>query len=220
MPPVQSKPLSRGQLAALWNTPRREDGKTPKQLCLAFGLREAWRAQYGEEKTYGMLEFVKDRLRKRCKLSVSTSALHQFFKKFDADPDQFPGKIYGAWRGRKRALSGTREAAVARSLMARNANHDMEPTASAAITWNPKATLNLATGQPVDKKIIHRIMKTLCHDGDPSEPWVHGAVFARIALKPDDLKRRYAWCAHTAGLGHSAEWYNGRCKSVRSETLF
>ena len=151
---------------------------------------------------------------------MSTSALHQFFKKFDADPDQFPGKIYGAWRGRKRALSGTREAAVARSLMARNANHDMEPTASAAITWNPKATLNLATGQPVDKNIIHRIMKTLCHDGDPSEPWVHGAVFSWIALKPDDLKRRYAWCAHTAGLGHSAEWYNGRCKSVRSETLF
>ena len=75
MPPVQSKALSQEQLAELWNTPRREDGMTPKQLCLAFGLREAWRAQYGEEKTYGMLEFVKDRLKKRCKLSVSTSAL-------------------------------------------------------------------------------------------------------------------------------------------------
>ena len=93
MPTVQSKPLSQDQLAELWNTPRREDGMTPKQLCLAFGLREAWRAQYGEEKTYGMLEFVKDRLRKRCRLSVSTSALHQFFKKFDADPDWLTGKM-------------------------------------------------------------------------------------------------------------------------------
>ena len=107
---------------------------TPKQLCLAFGLREAWRAQYGEEKAYGMLEFVKDRLKKRCKLSVSTSALN--------DADWFLGQIYGARRGRKRALSGTQEAVIARSLMARKANHDMEPTASAAVAWNPKATLN------------------------------------------------------------------------------
>ena len=105
MPPVQSKPLSQDQLAALWNHPRTKDGMTPKHLCLAFGLREAWRAQYGEEKAYGMLEFVKDRLRKRCRLSVHTPALHQFFKKLDADPDWFPGKIYGARRRRRRALS-------------------------------------------------------------------------------------------------------------------
>ena len=93
MPPVQSKPLSQDQLAELWNTPKREDGMTPKQLCLAFGLREAWHAQYGEERTYGMLDFVKDRLRKRCKLSVPTCALHQLLKKFDADHDWFLGEI-------------------------------------------------------------------------------------------------------------------------------
>ena len=154
----------------MWNHPRTKDGMTPQHLCLAFGLRETWRAHYGEEKAYGLLDFVKDRLRKRCKLSVSTSALHQLFKKFDADPDWVPGRICGARRGRKRALRGTRDAAVASSSMARKANHDMEPTASAAIAWNPKATLNPATGQPVDKKVIYRMMKTLCHDDEPSKP--------------------------------------------------
>ena len=91
--------------------------------------------------------------------------------------------------------------------MARKENHDMEPTASAAIAWNPKAALNPQTGQAVDKKVIYRIMKTLCHDGDPSKPWVHSAVFSKQALNPDDLQRRYGWCVHIAELGYTAEWY-------------
>ena len=57
----------------------------------------------------------------------------------------------------------------------------------------------------MDKKVIYMIMKTLCHDDEPSKPWLHGAVFCKIALNPDDSKRRYAWCVHIAGMGHSAE---------------
>ena len=58
MPTVQSKPLSHEQLAAAWNHPRTKDGMTPKHLCLVFVLRETWRAQYGEEKAYGLLEWI------------------------------------------------------------------------------------------------------------------------------------------------------------------
>ena len=49
--------------------------------------------------------------------------------------------------------------------------------------------MNPATGQPVDKKVIYRIMKTLCNDDELSKPWLHGAVFCKIALKPDESKR-------------------------------
>ena len=75
------------RLAEMWNAPSRNDGVAPKQLCLAFGLREAWCVHRGEEKTHGLLQFVKESLRTRCKLDASTSALHQYFKQFDADPE-------------------------------------------------------------------------------------------------------------------------------------
>ena len=195
------------QLSHYWSTPSREgEGMTPRQAFVAYGLREAWRANHGD-KTYGMLLFVKEHLAQTSQLKVSPQALFNLYKKFDADPEWFPGKLSGGKRGRKRALSGTAEASVARSLMARKATHDMEPTASVAIAWSPKAIINPNTGQPVDKKVIYRIMSTLCHDGDPTKPWVHGPIFSKLALNPGDVERRYNFCVHLANKRHRAQWY-------------
>ena len=37
----------------------------------------------------------------------------------------------------------------------------------------PKATLNPATGQPVDKNLIYTVFREACYDEDPNDTWDH-----------------------------------------------
>ena len=137
------------------------------------------------------------------------AAIGQFFAKVDNDESWFPGKLYGSKGGRPKALSPTNESVIARSAMAMKLR-DEEPTADAVIAQTPRAACNPATGEAVDKKVIYEILSRLCHDGDPSKPWVHGARFAKNALSAIDLTKRWNWTVFMANLNHQAIWYFNR----------
>ena len=85
----------------------------------AWALREYWREDKDSE--YGMLAFIAGKLSKSGGGKPSPQAVGQFFAKVDADTSWFPGKLEGQQRGRKRSLSKTQEAAIARSAMSMKA---------------------------------------------------------------------------------------------------
>ena len=87
---------------------------------------------------------------------------------------------------------------------------DEDPAADAIIAQNPRAALNPATGEAVDKKVIYEILSRLCHDGDPTKPWVHRVRFAKNALSTIDMTKRWNWAFFLANLHHLATWYFNR----------
>ena len=91
----------------------------------AWALRKCWREEKDSE--YGMLAFIAGKITKSGGGHPSPQALGQFFAKTDADASWFPGKLEGEPWGRKRGLSKTQEASIARSAMAMKANN-VEPT--------------------------------------------------------------------------------------------
>ena len=68
----------------------------------------------------------------------------------DADPAWYPGKNTGAPPGRKRTLSTHARATIKRSAEALKAT-SLEPTYPMLLARCPKATRNLATGEPVQQ---------------------------------------------------------------------
>ena len=101
------------------------------------------------------------------------------------------------------------EAVIARSAMAMKFR-DEDPAADAIIAQTPRAALNPATGEAVDKKVIYEILSRLCHDGDPTKPWVHRVRFAKNALSTIDMTKRWNWAFFLANLHHLATWYFNR----------
>ena len=85
----------------------------------AWALREYWREDKDSE--YGMLAFIAGKLSKSGGGKPSPQAVGQFFAKVDADTSWFLGMLEGQQRGRKRSLSKTQEAAIARSAMSMKA---------------------------------------------------------------------------------------------------
>ena len=84
---------------------------------------------------------------------------------------------------------------------------DLEPTADLIVARNKRAAINPQTGKPVDKKVIYDIFRRLCHDGDPSKPWVHAARFSKNALAEADMIKRMTWATFIGDLGHTAGWF-------------
>ena len=62
-------------------------------------------------------------------------------------------------------ISGAKRKLLARSAMAM-AQRGEEPTYPALVAANPKALLNPATGEPVDKKNVYDILRAECYDDD------------------------------------------------------
>ena len=92
-------------------------------------------------------------------------ARSEFFAKVDVDPAWFPGKSSQERFGPLPVINGTKRKLVARSAMAM-AQRGEEPTYPALVAANPKALLNPATGEPVDKKIVYDILRAECYDDD------------------------------------------------------
>ena len=191
-------------LAAAWTHAKRGT-LTAWSEAKVWALREVYLEAHGG-KTYGLNAWIHTRVKKAGGGNPSPEAIGQLLAKIDDDEAWFPGRRYGSMGGRPKALSETNRGVIARSAMAMKEN-DEEPTWESVLAHNPRAAINPQTGELVTKKSIYDILKTLCHDGDPSKPWVHGARFAKGALTDGDLQKRFGWGQHIADIGHTAQFY-------------
>ena len=83
--------------------------------AFAWALRKAWYAQGNGE--HGLLKFVQENTSKPDGTQPHPDTLQLLFKRIDTDDEWYPGKISDTG-GRPRAMLGTNEAVLARSLMA------------------------------------------------------------------------------------------------------
>ena len=114
-------------------------------------MREAWNEF--KDTNYGMLIFIATRVTVENGRNPLPSAIQEFFKKVDADPDWYPGKKVGARPGPASVVSVQNQKVVARSAMAMKERGE-EPTYAALVATNPNALLNPHTGNPVNKKRV------------------------------------------------------------------
>ena len=149
-----------------------------------WGLREAWKEF--KDTNYGMLPFIASRVTVENGENPWPSAIQEFFKKVDADPDWYPGKKVQTKFGPASVISVQNQKVVARSAMAMKKRGE-EPTFAAVVAANPNALLNPNTGKPVNKKRVYAIMSTLCFDDpdNPDDTWSHLARITKAALAGD-----------------------------------
>lgn len=154
----------------------------------------------------------------------TAASVKEFFEKVDADADWFPGKHSGEKRGPKRILRGAKLGAIV-SAAKRLKSEGVEPTYGAIVAACPQATLNPATGEPVDKELIYTVFRESCYDGDPSDTWAHRARLSRKALTADAMSKRLAFATYMLTLHHTASWYFNNlvwcdlCNSVLPRTM-
>ena len=197
-------------LQEAWNGGR-VGALSPQTQARAWGLREAWRDEHGE-KTYGMLTHIASKLYtvtapKAKKEHPTAAALHQLFERIDGDKAWFPGKSEQLQRGPKPAINGTNQAVIARSAMNIMAS-GKEPTYSAIVAHNPKATLNPETKRPVDKKIVYNLVKKRCYDdaNNPEDTWTHDYRYSKKALTETQQKNRWDWAKEVPQVLLNPDW--------------
>jgi len=144
--------------------------------------------------------------------SPTRNAIRQLLEQVDADPAWYPGKAAvlahaGKRSGPEPALSGAKKRCIANSAMAAK-EEGLEPTYPLAVARCPKAVLNPATNEPVDKKIVYSIFKTMCYDKDPTQKWKNQARAARGALTLAMMAHRLAWGRQMLALGHAAGYFS------------
>ena len=57
-----------------------------------------------------------------------------------------------------------------------------EPTYSAVVAACPQATLNPATKEPMDKRLVYAVFRECCYDDDPADTWAHLSRLSQAAL--------------------------------------
>ena len=173
-----------------------------------WALRESWR-EFKPESDYGMNKFITERVQVVGGGTPWPSAVTEFFKRTDGDPDWYPGKKEGATPpGPKSVITPQNQQVVARSAMAMKARGE-EPTYPALIAANPRALLNPQTGNPVGKKRVYAIMESLCFDDpeNPDDTWSHLKRLTKNALTNCQMIKRLQWAEHEQEHGHGADWY-------------
>ena len=73
----------------------------------------------------------------------------------------------------------------------------------------PLATLNPATGEPVDEARVYTVFREGCYDDedDPQDTWDHRSKLARGALDEATMLKRDAFAVHVMGLRYTVQWY-------------
>ena len=71
-----------------------------REQLKAWALREAWKER--NDGTYGMYAWIAEKLTKAGGGAPTTQSVKDLLTKIDEDGEWFPGKQYGAKRGRKR----------------------------------------------------------------------------------------------------------------------
>ena len=107
----------------------------------ALGLREASKEIHGGQAN---VPWICARLVKTGGGQPQRAALHEFFKKVDADPDWFPGKHSGTPRGPKPMLTPHKRRCIANSAMEAKRRRQ-EPCVAAVVEACPRTTLNEST---------------------------------------------------------------------------
>ena len=175
----------------------------------AWALRETWRAVAKHE--HGMLAHIAGKVAKEGGGNPSPQALGQLFAKIDSDDSWFPGKQSSTTRGRKRALTPTKAASIARCAMTMKGN-GLEPTYARLVTACPQAVVNDDTGEAVNKHAVYTLLRERCHDGNPEEKWEHQSRLTRTGLPPLVMGRRLAWGLYIRDeVRHTGAWYFKRC---------
>lgn len=183
-----------------------------REQAKAWALREIWNDD--EKGPYGMCTFIAKRVRKTKKgkptgAHPSSEAITQFFEKVDGDPDWFPAKHTDTARGPKRVLDeGWKKSAAIRAAK-RIQRDEGEVTYSSMIAACPKALINPATGEAVDKKVVFTLFREELYDdpNNPDDKWDHRPRLSREALDPDQIAKRWNWGKYMAGLAHTGAWY-------------
>ena len=170
-------------LQALWL--RAPDGcLSPWQQARALAFREASRELHGGK---DMLDWIARRLLLAGGGHPQKACVCKLFKRVDADPDWFPGKLYGAKRGRKALLTPAKRRCIAQSAMSAKRTRGEEPCIAAVVHACPRATRNPQTGKVFCDKTIRKVFLEDCYDFDPEHPWRFQAplqkVFLPVAVK-------------------------------------
>jgi hypothetical protein len=187
----------------------------------AWALREVWRQDRKTE--YGMLEFIRLRVRKVKGGNPSAPALYQFFERVDGDRDWFPGKRAQTQYGPDPVLTGVKRRAIATCAMQMK-TAGQEPTYALVRAACPKATINPDTGRPVDKKRVYDIFREDCRDEGGAACWEHQPRYSKTAITAPMMVKRLAFALHVHSWGHTALWYHNHvvwtdiCNSILPRT--
>ena len=85
---------------------------------------------------------------------------------------------------------------------------DLEPTYPLIVARCPNAVRNPETGEPVDKKVVYGVFRSMCRDEEGAETWDHVARQQKSALAPEVMQKRKDWAAYMMNdIGHTAAWY-------------
>ena len=183
-----------------------------------------------EQKTYGMLEYVRSRVKTSGPGShhPCCNSLKQLFEKIDNDKDWYPGKRDPDARvtGPKPVLYGARRTAVASAAMALK-RRGREPTYPAIVSQCQAAVCNPDTGHAVDKKAAYKVIGEDCYDDDPDRPWRNQPRVSKKALTAAAMLRRFAFAKEVqlfCALRKSPTWqftnivWTDICNSVIART--
>ena len=171
----------------------------------ALGLREASKEIHGGQAN---VPWICARLVKTGGGQPQRAALHEFFKKVDADPDWFPGKHSGTPRGPKPKLTPHKRRCIAKSAMEAKRRRRQEPCIAAVVEACPRATLNESTGQPFSANTIRKVFTKDCYDFDPELPWKFQRPLQKVALPVAVKEHRLAMAKYLLGLEHHAAWWS------------
>jgi hypothetical protein len=134
-------------------------------------------------------------------------AVGKAIRKIKADPEWFPGKLYGESPGRDKALSGQARHCLKRSAEAMKQAGE-EPTYPLLVARNPKAVRNPETGEPVDKKVVYEVLRTECFDTGAELPWKHEHRLQKSSLPVEVCEKRLAWGFHMRDeVSKTEAWY-------------
>ena len=188
-----------------------EDRLCAREQAKAWALRELWREEGKGD--YGLYSWVAGKVKKTKNGkpngdNPTNTSMKEFFDKIDDDGEWFPGKHTGGKRGPKRVLTGVKVTAIVSAAKRLKAEGE-EPTYSAVVAACPVATLNPATGEPVDKALLYTVLRESCYDDDddPEDTWDHRNRLARGALDEAAMLKRDAFAIHVMGLRYTEQWY-------------
>ena len=139
----------------------------------------------------------------------SPQAIGQLRSKIENDADWYPGKVEEDRKrpGPQSLFTTQKKQAVARCAMALK-KKGVEPSVDEVVRKCPAATLNPNTGAPFSAKLIYEVFKTLCHDGNPSDPWGYMNPYKKTALSPELKVARVKWSQRLQGFGYDEAWFH------------
>ena len=152
------------------------DRLSPWEQAKALGLREASKEIHRGKPN---VPWICARLVKTGGGQPQRAAIHEFFRKVDADPDWFPGKHNGKRRGRKPLLTPQKRRCIARPAMEAKRRHGQEPCAAAVVEACPRATLSEATRQPFSANTIRKVLQSVAMTSTQSFRGSSSAPFRR-----------------------------------------